>query len=317
MNSQNQMNKFQNISKNKLKENSKTNINKPAGSTTYSKNKKSLEKMLREYQTFCKKYFGESTPIGSMTEERMNKLLEDENNFKDKELIEEDKHHFLETLEVNNKNNFNSEEICDKLPMDIFYNENSVLGNHKNNKNDYKQRNKILFNENTKKEEKNENEEYNDFDNKENNEMEHKENIEEIKNLKAKEIQRVYREKRFKNKERIYFGYDKDKLNILKIYIDDLDDSGNIIKLDINKYSIKENKSIFFKKSINDLLNVESISKDKLIQSLEDIIPKIDCMDKNEKISEKNEKEKKKKKDNKKEKEEEKVLDEDGEEYTF
>jgi hypothetical protein len=273
--------------------------------------------MLREYQTFCKKYFGESTPIGSMTEERMNKLLEDENNFKDKELIEEDKQHFLETLEVNNKNNFNSEEICDKLPMDIFYNENSVLGNHKNNKNDYKQRNKILFNENTKKEEKNENEEYNDFDNKENNEMEHKENIEEIKNLKAKEIQRVYREKRFKNKERIYFGYDKDKLNILKIYIDDLDDSGNIIKLDINKYSIKENKSIFFKKSINNLLNVESISKDKLIPSLEDIIPKIDCMDKNEKTSEKNEKEIENKKDNKKEKEEEKVLDEDGEEYTF
>ena len=317
MNSQNQMNKFQNMSKNKLKENSKSNLNKPTGSTTYSKNKKSLEKMLREYQTFCKKYFGESTPIGSMTEERMNKLLEDENNFKDKELIEEDKQHFLDTLEVNNKNNFNSEEICDKLPMDIFYNENSVLGNHKNNKNDYKQRNKILFNENNKKEEKNENEEYNDFDNKENNEMEHKENIEEIKNLKAKEIQRVYREKRFKNKERIYFGYDKDKLNILKIYIDDLDDSGNIIKLDINKYSIKENKSIFFKKSINNLLNVESISKDKLIQSLEDIIPKIDCLNKNGKISEKNEKEVANKKDNKKEKEEEKVLDEDGEEYTF
>jgi hypothetical protein len=50
---------------------------------------------------------------------------------------------------------------------------------------------------------------------------------------------------------------------------------------------------------------------------LEDIIPKIDCMDKNEKISEKNEKEIENKKDNKKEKEEEKVLDEDGEEYTF
>ena len=71
-------NKHQNIQKNKIKENSKININKPQGSTTYSKNKKSLEKMLREYQTFCKKYFGESTPIGSMTEERMNKLLEDE-----------------------------------------------------------------------------------------------------------------------------------------------------------------------------------------------------------------------------------------------
>ena len=317
MNSQNQMNKFQNISKNKLKENSKTNINKPAGSTTYSKNKKSLEKMLREYQTFCKKYFGESTPIGSMTEERMNKLLEDENNFKNNDLLEEDKCHFLETLEDNTKNNFDFEEICDKLPADIFYNENSVLGNHKNNKNDYKQRNKTIFNEITKKEEKTENEEYNDFDNKENNELENKENMEEIKNIKAKEIQRIYREKKYKKKERIYFGYDKDKLNILKIYIDDLDDNGNIIKLDIDKYSIKENKSMFNKISIKNLLNVESISKDNLIKNLEEIILKIDCMNKTEKIPEKNEKEIENNKDGKKEKEEENVLDEDGEEYTF
>ena len=319
MNSQNQMNKFQNISKNRLKENSKSNINinRPTGSTTYSKNKKSLEKMLREYQTFCKKYFGESTPIASMTEERMNKLLEDENNFKDKDLLEEDKQHFLETLEDNNKNNFNSEEICDKLPIDIFYNDNSVLGNHKNNKNDYKQRNKIIFNEIIKKEEKNENEEYNDFDNKENNELDHKENIEEIKDMKAKEIQRIYREQKYKKKERIYFGYDKDQLNILKIYIDDLDENGNIIKLDIIKYSIKENKSTFIKIPINNLLKVESITKDNIIKSLEDIILKIDSLNKTEKISEKNEKEIENSKDNKKEKDEEKVLDEDGEEYTF
>ena len=74
---------------------------------------------------------------------------------------------------------------------------------------------------------------------------------------------------------------------------------------------------MLFKISINDLLKVESISNDKLIQSLEDIIPKIDCMDKNEKTTEKKEKEIENKKDNKKEKEEEKVLDEDGEEYTF
>ena len=72
------MNKYQNSTKNKYKENTKMNSGKIMGSSTYSKNKKSLEKMLREYQTFCKKYFGESTPIGSMTEERMNKLLEDE-----------------------------------------------------------------------------------------------------------------------------------------------------------------------------------------------------------------------------------------------
>ena len=201
-------NKHQNIQKNKIKENSKININKPQGSTTYSKNKKSLEKMLREYQTFCKKYFGESTPIGSMTEERMNKLLEDENNIKEKDLLEE-KIQFLETLEDNNE--FNKEEICDQLPIDILYNDNNILGNHKNNKNDYKQRNKIIFNE-ILKEDKIDNIEYNDF--------EQNENLEEIKNKKVKLIQKIYRENKYKKKERIYFGYDKEKLNILKIYID-------------------------------------------------------------------------------------------------
>ena len=170
MNSQNQMNKQQNIQKNKYKENSKINSNnKVIGSSTYSKNKKSLEKMLREYQTFCKKYFGESTPIGSMTEERMNKLLEDENNIKDnKNLLEEDKHHFLESLKDNNKDNFNCEEICDSLPLDLVYNDNNILGNHKNNKNDYKQRNKILFKEKLiEKEETEKTDLYNDFEKKE------------------------------------------------------------------------------------------------------------------------------------------------------
>ena len=40
--------------------------------------------MLREYQSSCKRYFCESIPIVSMTEERMNKLLEDEMNKTDK-----------------------------------------------------------------------------------------------------------------------------------------------------------------------------------------------------------------------------------------
>ena len=289
MNSQNQMNnKHQNIQKNKIKENSKININKPQGSTTYSKNKKSLEKMLREYQTFCKKYFGESTPIGSMTEERMNKLLEDENNIKEKDLLEE-KIQFLETLEDNNNN---KEEICDQLPIDILYNDNNILGNHKNNKNDYKQRNKIIFNE-ILKEDKVDNIEYNDF--------EQNENLEEIKNKKVKLIQKTYRENKYKKKERIYFGYDKEKLNILKIYIDSLDNNGNIIKLDVNNYSIKECKNKYIKINIKDLLNVDFITKDKINDLIDDIILMIN----NEKPKEKNEKE------------EDKVLDEDGEEYTF
>ena len=313
MNSKNQMNKYQNIQKNKFKENSKININKPTGSTIYSKNKKSLEKMLREYQTFCKKYFGESTPIGSMTEERMNKLLEDENNLKENNLFEVDKQHFLDTLDDNKNINFSSDEICDSLPLDIFYNDNSALGNHKNNKNDYKQRNKILFNQTTKKEEKTEKEEYNDFEEKEN------EITDEIKNRNAKEIQRIYREKKYEKKERIYFGYDKEKLNILKVYIDDKDNDGNIKKLDINIYSINENRNRYIKADMNSLLKIDKISKDELLKNLDEIIDKINTMFISKEASDKNAKEiaEVDSKKNEKDDEEEKVLDEDGEEYTF
>jgi len=311
MNSQNQMNKFQNMTKNKLKENSKMNSGKIMGSSTYSKNKKSLEKMLREYQIFCKKYFGESTPIGSMTEERMNKLLEDENNIKEKNLLEEDKQHFLDTLEDNCKDNFNNEEICDTIPIDLIYNENNLLGNHKNNKNDYKQRNKILFNqvskgENmdnnilkekiTEKEEtektENVNKEYDDFEKKE-------------ENIETEE----------KNKVLIYSGYDKEKLNILKIYIDDKDDNDKINKIEVKKNSIKDNKNKFYELEIINLLKLKSISKEEINKYLEDIIDKVEIIIKNDinnsfdNITNENE--------NKSVKEEEKVLDEDGEEYTF
>ena len=305
------MNKFQNMTKNKLKENSKMNSGKIMGSSTYSKNKKSLEKMLREYQTFCKKYFGESTPIGSMTEERMNKLLEDENNIKEKNLLEEDKQHFLDTLEDNCKDNFNNEEICDTIPIDLIYNENNLLGNHKNNKNDYKQRNKILFNqvskgENmdnnilkekiTEKEEtektENVNKEYDDFEKKE-------------ENIETEE----------KNKVLIYSGYDKEKLNILKIYIDDKDDNDKINKIEVKKNSIKDNKNKFYELEIINLLKLKSISKEEINKYLEDIIDKVEIIIKNDinnsfdNITNENE--------NKNVKEEEKVLDEDGEEYTF
>ena len=308
MNSQNQMNKYQNSTKNKYKENTKMNSGKIMGSSIYSKNKKSLEKMLREYQTFCKKYFGESTPIGSMTEERMNKLLEDENNIKEKHLLEEDKQHFLDTLEDNNKDDFNNEEICDTLPMDLIYNDNNLLGNNKNNKNDYKQRNKIIINQVNKEENmdnnilkekiiekeetENENKEYDDFEKKE-------ENI----------------ETEDKNKELIYSGYDKEKLNIIKIYIDNIDDNDKIKKINVKKDSIKDNKNKYYELEIKNLLEMESISKEEINKYLEGIIDKVEIMIKKdinnsfENINNENE--------NKNEKEEEKVLDEDGEEYTF
>ena len=296
MNSQNQMNKYQNMPKNKYKENSKISSGKIMGSSTYSKNKKSLEKMLREYQTFCKKYFGESTPIGSMTEEGMNKLLEDENNIKTKQLLEEDKQHFLETLKDNIKDNFNNEEICDTLPMDLLYNENNILGNHKNNKNDYKQRNKIISKEKIieKEETDNENKEYDDFEKKEEN---------------------IDTEEEYKNQQIIYSGYDKEKLHILKIYIDSQEDNDKISKLNIKKHNIKENTNKSFQIKIKNLLKFESISKEEIYKTLDDIVDKIEIMLKNDinKSFEDNNNENK----NKNEKEEEKVLDEDGEEYTF
>ena len=293
MNAQNQINKIQNIPKNKMKENQKMNINKPIGSSIYSKNKKSLEKMLREYQIFCKKYFGESTPIGAMTEERMNKLLEDENNLKETNLLEEDKQHFLDTLEDNVKEDFSLEENCDKLPLDIFYNENNVLGNHKNNKNDYKQRNKILFNEISSKEEKIDNEEYNDFEQKEESDE-------------------------FKNKEMIYSGYDKEKSNFLKIYIDALENNGNIIKIVVNNHSLNDNKNKIIKLDIKNLLEVESISKEELSKNLQNLVDKIFLIIKVENNENNENKISKENNNDIKEKEEgEKVLDEDGEEYTF
>ena len=269
-----QMNKFQNIYKSKNKENSKISTNKQIGSSAYSKNKKTLEKMLREYQTFCKKYFGESTPIGSMTEERMNKLLEDENNIKEK-YIYEHKQHFIETLEDNQESfsNFIMEEQCDKLPCEINYNENDILGNHKNNKNDYKQRNKLIFQSKKKEEEikkdkivENE-DEYNDF--------EQKENFEEIKNEKAKIIQNVFRKKKHEKKERIYLGYDKNKLYILKIYIEKLDTFGNVISINVNYYSMKKKINNSIKIDITNLLKKEIVSREELSQNIEEIIEKI------------------------------------------
>ena len=153
------MNKPKNINQplnpknNKFKEVSKDN--KPLGSTIYSKNKKALDQMLREYQSFCKKYFGESTPIGSMTEERMNKLLEDQENNSNcrKNLIlnENMNDQFYDILKENddiyeNEQFFlGNKNILDDIPNDLIYSENDRLGNHKNTKNDYNRRNNSLF----------------------------------------------------------------------------------------------------------------------------------------------------------------------------
>ena len=126
--------------------------NKPFTSSEYSKNKKNLNKMIRDYQIFVKKYLGDATPIASMTEERMNRLLEDEESNNKIILDDENNKEFQKLLKNNKDLDFGEEEFLIQLPSDeeFIYSENDKLGNHKNNKNDYSRREKLLF----KKEEK-------------------------------------------------------------------------------------------------------------------------------------------------------------------
>ena len=338
-----------NNKKSKCIENSKND--KSLGSTTYSKNKKILDKMLREYQIFCKKFFGESTPIGSMTEERMNKLLEDDENITNKNKVqnlldnnENNNSQYFDIFKDDNENiifNLEKEEIFNQLPNDLNYSENNLLGNNKNNKNDYNRRFNSIFGKEKKDEKKNitsenfkkdnkqdnnknnnnnkddnnkEDEEYNDFED---------ENIEEIKNKKANIIQKFYKRKQLKRKNIIFFGYDKTKKNLLWIYADKLDSNNNVKKIRFKCYSLEHNKEFYFNKNIKDLLNIDEITTDKIkkkeiIDKLIDKIDKILIKDNKKDFNILNELNKNNNnKVNKNNVDEEKVVDDDGNEYTF
>ena len=337
MNKQKNINQPLNPKINKFKEISKDN--KALGSTAYSKNKKQLDQMLREYQSFCKKYFGESTPIGSMTEERMNKLLEDQENNTNlkKNCIQNDNFNdqFFDTPKENDEIYENelfflgNKNILDDIPNDFPYSEIDQLGNHKNTKNDYNRRSNLLFKTKEKKENKAEDkkeekeikdkkediindnkkdEEYDDF--------EREENIEEIKNKKAILIQKIYRNKKIKNKEKLYFGYDNSKNNALWIFANKFDSKDNIKSIIIKCFNINKKKEFTFNQDIKDLLNVDFISKEEIKKNMSSIIDKIGGMlEKNEinenKLNEKINNELNNKKENNKE------LEDEDEEYTF
>ena len=337
MNKQKNINQPLNPKINKFKEISKDN--KALGSTAYSKNKKQLDQMLREYQSFCKKYFGESTPIGSMIEERVNKLLEDQENNTNlkKNCVQNDNFNdqFFDILKENDEIYENelyflgNKNILDDIPNDFPYSEIDRLGNHKNTKNDYNRRSNLLFKTKEKKENKAEDkkeekeikdkkediindnkkdEEYDDF--------EHEENIEEIKNKKAILIQKIYRNKKIKNKEKLYFGYDNSKNNDLWIFANKFDSKDNIKSIIIKCFNINKKKEFTFNQDIKDLLNVDFISKEEIKKNMSNIIDKIGGMlEKNEinenKLNEKINNELNNKKENNKE------LEDEDEEYTF
>ena len=210
-------------------------INRPLGSTIYSQNKKNLDKMLRDYQNFCKKYFGESTPIGAISEERMNKILEDDegetkfnkinyndinnnycNNVKKNtvnknyiinfDFLKDDIYNFSnEKNRIQNTENLNSPEF--------IFSKINKLGYHKNDKNDYIRRTKKVNNINEKelkqeektKEEKNNKKVEKNIKEKEKEKENEKEKVKEKEKIKEKE-----KEKEEDSEENEYNDFEED-----------------------------------------------------------------------------------------------------------
>jgi hypothetical protein len=252
-----------------------------------------------------------------MTEERMNKLLEEDDtniNLNKKNLINNQNNEiFYDILTEDNKFTFENEDLCFELPNGLVFSQKDQLGNHKNSKNDYKRRCHAILKEEKKEklkvEEKktNKNEdEYDDFEN--------VENVDDNKNQKAIKIQKYFRTKR--SKKRIYLGYDKNKTSILWIHIGKFDSKNNITKLEIKCYTLNQHKNWTFEKDIKDLLGVNFISNEDLKKRINEIIDKINIiLVQNEHKNNLNETNKNI--NNKNKNDEDKVVDDDGEEYTF
>lgn len=52
-------------------------------SANYNSSHNNLPKMLKDYQQFCQKYFGNTTPIASMDPEKIDKIFGEEENNKE------------------------------------------------------------------------------------------------------------------------------------------------------------------------------------------------------------------------------------------
>ena len=146
----------------------KYNNNQQYGSSYYANEKNNLDKMMIEYQQFVKRYLGESSPISYMSDEKMNKLLEDKSNrYK---LFEGPE--FQRILKKNDDLDFGNEDFCIQLPEEeeFMYSQDDKLGNNKNNKNDYARRKKLLFKE-IQKSDSNEKEKDNEIEKEKENEQ--------------------------------------------------------------------------------------------------------------------------------------------------
>ena len=272
--------------------------NKPFTSSEYSKNKKNLNKMIRDYQIFVKKYLGDATPIASMTEERMNRLLEDEESNNKIILDDENNKEFQKLLKNNKDLDFGEEEFLIQLPSDeeFIYSENDKLGNHKNNKNDYSRREKLLF----KKEEKPKEEEIQKVEEKpkpesivensnsdENTKKKEKppeepdpeelQYLEEKKEKSAQKIQEMFRSKM--KGEKLYIGFDDSENIVLKIYVNEYDKDKKVKSLKIYSYFLDQKKELTLDKTIKELLGVNSLSVNGVKKVMDKIIERVFLQD--------------------------------------
>lgn len=310
-----------------MKPKSNTTRSKPPSSSNraisanYKSNKNNLPKMLKDYQLFCQKYFGNTTPIASMSQERFEKVFNEENKEQHQPQNEPHNKISLSMLE-NDTYDFcysclNIEGALDKIANSEIFAKEQKLGYGKNDKNDYIKRLKKLQSkpntDNLVKEDDEEN--YDDdfnFQEKEEDkaqidinqqeEAEHQKepikifddnthNIinEETKNRQASKIQVCYKSQKCPKRlrDRLYFGYDKTENFLLWIYIDkktpkDAKENFDIISLFCKIYSITEKSTTYEKKYIKDLFFDNSIPITQIHSAIPDIIEKLLKQDKEE-----------------------------------
>ena len=114
------------------------------------KNKKISEEMMKDYNTFVKKNFGNLKPIDYMPEKKIKKILVEKDKYIfDKNIVLKNEKNYLiyeKFLRNNIDFDFGDEEIEVQIPTsDKFtFCEENRLGKNKNSKNDYKKRIKKL-----------------------------------------------------------------------------------------------------------------------------------------------------------------------------
>ena len=156
-----------NTMRNKQKKNISTSNR--AISANYKSNKNNLPQMLKDYQLFCQKYFGNTTPIASMSQERFEKVFNEEEK---KEQIQDIPKDIKTQLSLAMLENDTFDFCYSSLDIEgslknisdsdiIEYSKEQKLGYGKNDKNDYMKRLKKLQskpnNDNLVKEEDEEN----------------------------------------------------------------------------------------------------------------------------------------------------------------